>query len=635
MTSTSADSSKRKIVSRFPASEWKITNAAVFSNGADVTRRMVYTIPEDSRTNLEAGAEIELVCEGITTSADRDSFRGSTNSSWLIQGVKLDLKHKSAQQSGAIDTDQMTALLRELKELEVEEREVQNRMEATRKRKKLVDDHLNVMLGIREGTEICPTPGAVDLPAPAVGTIDQVKNLLAFYEKESERECNSNREGVKKAESLQERINIIRAKLIQAGGQQRHWIGPNDNIAAMAEKTESRLKLPTMCQTSGFDATVRLVLSSATGSATTSFTVDLTYQVRNASWSPAYDLRVAATSENVSIGYFADVRQATGEDWRDVSLSLSTAKPSKGSGPPPAGTKQVEYKKPPPPPCAHSARMMMPCGMAYSANQPPQERSGDPMMASRRPEVMTAAVEEQPGDQVGGTAIFAVPKATEVLSDNTPHKVTITRADLPCKLFHYCAPSLSTSVFLQAHIMNKTDFTFLESPSCSVYIGQEFVAKVRMQFVSPGESFHQFLGTDDSVQLSFRHNKFDRKSGWTTKTSSSKLEHTATVRNNCDRTLRLVLAQQLPHSTDEKIKVKLIDPTESHVVSDDNDQGVGVTSFVEYAASKGDGVLPAKVLFNSNTNNIIWLWCIAPRTSGISTYSYSIDWPADKEIVVR
>jgi Domain of unknown function (DUF4139) len=51
--------------------------------------------------------------------------------------------------------------------------------------------------------------------------------------------------------------------------------------------------------------------------------------VRNATWSPAYELH--ATTEagipapSVSLHYRARVTQSTGEDWTDVELTLSTA----------------------------------------------------------------------------------------------------------------------------------------------------------------------------------------------------------------------------------------------------------------------------------------------------------------------
>ena len=51
---------------------------------------------------------------------------------------------------------------------------------------------------------------------------------------------------------------------------------------------------------------------------------------------PRYDLRTASDARSVELGYRAEVRQQTGEDWTEVELALSTAQPHLGArGPDP------------------------------------------------------------------------------------------------------------------------------------------------------------------------------------------------------------------------------------------------------------------------------------------------------------
>lgn len=52
------------------------------------------------------------------------------------------------------------------------------------------------------------------------------------------------------------------------------------------------------------------------------------YLVLNASWSPAYNVRISGAGKEFSLEYIAHVRQTTGEDWNSISLTLSTATPS-------------------------------------------------------------------------------------------------------------------------------------------------------------------------------------------------------------------------------------------------------------------------------------------------------------------
>jgi len=75
----------------------------------------------------------------------------------------------------------------------------------------------------------------------------------------------------------------------------------------------------------------------------------LSYIVPGASWTPAYDARVTTADRTVELGYFGVVRQNTGEDWRDVALTLSTARPALGGGPAPLTPWTLDVYQPRPP----------------------------------------------------------------------------------------------------------------------------------------------------------------------------------------------------------------------------------------------------------------------------------------------
>jgi hypothetical protein len=51
------------------------------------------------------------------------------------------------------------------------------------------------------------------------------------------------------------------------------------------------------------------------------------YIVQNASWYPLYDARVSSELKEAEISYYGMIQQSTGEDWKDISLTLSTAEP--------------------------------------------------------------------------------------------------------------------------------------------------------------------------------------------------------------------------------------------------------------------------------------------------------------------
>ena len=63
-------------------------------------------------------------------------------------------------------------------------------------------------------------------------------------------------------------------------------------------------------------------------------TIRLNYLVDAVNWRPQYKLRANKANEPVMLEYLAAVHQQTGEDWANVSLSLSTAQPLLHAAPP-------------------------------------------------------------------------------------------------------------------------------------------------------------------------------------------------------------------------------------------------------------------------------------------------------------
>ena len=61
--------------------------------------------------------------------------------------------------------------------------------------------------------------------------------------------------------------------------------------------------------------------------------ITLRYLVPNAHWSAVYDAKYNPADNKVSLNYFAEVYQKTGEDWENINLVLSTARPTQNAGP--------------------------------------------------------------------------------------------------------------------------------------------------------------------------------------------------------------------------------------------------------------------------------------------------------------
>jgi uncharacterized protein (TIGR02231 family) len=79
----------------------------------------------------------------------------------------------------------------------------------------------------------------------------------------------------------------------------------------------------------------------------TDLILQVSYMVLGASFNSSYDVRVSTKSDTPTcqLHYYGVITNTTGEDWKDVNMSLSTAKPSLGGHPPDLPTSYVKYRE--------------------------------------------------------------------------------------------------------------------------------------------------------------------------------------------------------------------------------------------------------------------------------------------------
>lgn len=76
--------------------------------------------------------------------------------------------------------------------------------------------------------------------------------------------------------------------------------------------------------------------------------IELSYMVGNAGWFPSYDIRAKNIDEPIQLIYKANVKQDTKEDWKDVKLKFSSAKPNVSGVAPELQTYYLNYNTVPP-----------------------------------------------------------------------------------------------------------------------------------------------------------------------------------------------------------------------------------------------------------------------------------------------
>ncbi|NBV55480.1 MAG: mucoidy inhibitor MuiA family protein [Verrucomicrobia bacterium] len=297
--------------------------------------------------------------------------------------------------------------------------------------------------------------------------------------------------------------------------------------------------------------------------------VHLSYLVRGPSWSPSYDMRADTKAKTLDVTYRAEVRQATGEDWRGVSLRLSTAQPG------------LQGREPRMDPWfLTKAEPMVFAGGLTELRQDANGRAREGQMFNDiRPmdnrfstadandfqtlaKQMKAMEQGRAQVQAGGTAAtFVIERPSDILADNKPAQVTVMRDSFPAYFRHTCVPKLSPFVFLKTKAVNKTDFTFLPGPT-AVFLDGAFVAQANLDLVPSGQDFWTYLGVDQGVSVERKElARREESSGvFGKKTLRTVFDQVFKLKNGKATDIELVLWDQVPASNHEDIKVVFEEP---------------------------------------------------------------------------
>lgn len=287
--------------------------------------------------------------------------------------------------------------------------------------------------------------------------------------------------------------------------------------------------------------------------------VELTYVVSKAGWNPLYDVRLLEEGEQqmLEVGYLAQVIQRTGEDWDDVALTLSTARPALAETLPEL---DPWYISPVSKPVGRRRAKMAP-GLAAPAAPAPVM---DKMMAMATGAVMEAGEADEEVAEValatvdtsGAAVTYQVSGAVTVPADGAPHKVAVARIDLEPELDYVTAPKLVEAVYRRAQVTNDSPYTLLPG-SVNLFAGDEFIGATEFELVAPQGEIELYLGPDDRVKVEreLKRREVDKKL-----IGDRRRLHYAyeiTLENLLPTEAKVTLHDQIPVSRHEDAKVKL------------------------------------------------------------------------------
>lgn len=501
-----------------------VRNVTVFPNGALVTR--------EGTAHVEEPGEHELVVGGLPLSAQPDSLRASGQGpiGTQILGVELEREFHA-------DPPQAT-----LQQLQDAIHEHEERIGQLRGRREMIAQQEQWLGTLGEQSARSFAWGvARGNTRPA-----DIAEMLTYTREEAQRLAALRLDVEREQQQAQRELEALLREQWQQGRA-----NTPDRRAALVR-----------------------VVAPATGEVT----IGVSYLVHEASWSPRYDARVDVAVEAVNLLHQGLISQHTGEDWPDVALALSTARPSAAmrlpddptpwyldvQAPPSSSLVRNPMAMPPAPAARRSARMSSAADDfgEFADMSLPAPGTPAPLMASP----ITATLNHASAivETTGAARTFRLPGRSDVPSDGEPHTLGVGAYELPCRFEYVAEPIVSPGAHLRAMARNSIGQALLPGALHVFHAtttGDEYAGQTWLELTAENAELPLYLGVDDNMPVKRDLVERETERGNLLQSGVRKvtLGYSMKVTNHTGKPQRVVLKDALPLSRHERIKVRVLD----------------------------------------------------------------------------
>jgi uncharacterized protein (TIGR02231 family) len=281
-------------------------------------------------------------------------------------------------------------------------------------------------------------------------------------------------------------------------------------------------------------------------------TLEINYFIPGARWIPTYDVRVDSESSAICLNYYGIITQKTGEDWNDVQLSLSTAKPHISGLLPELDPWYIDFLQPVFKQAMKRAMADKVMQEAYKLSSPQEELKQETAYAESR----------------GTSVTFNIKKRETILGKGEPFKATITQEELQAKLSYICTPKLYEFAFLKAETVNDTKYPFIEG-EVSIFLGENYIGKSKIDAIPIDKTFDLHLGIDERIHVERRLIGEKTDKSFIGKKAVHSYTYRITIENLMKEEKRIIVHDQVPVARHPDIQVKLVRSVPDMVIKED------------------------------------------------------------------
>jgi uncharacterized protein (TIGR02231 family) len=481
-----------------------VTSVTIYGDRATISRRITVSL---------TGQEREIAIENLPAGMSVDSIRASGEGSVAVKilGVRSELIFFEEPIA-----DRLAELEAEDRQLDRQQQSWQAKLDATNREHVYLQDLLK-----------SATNNTRRLPP-----IAEIANLLDFTTSR-QGECSD------RLLDYQERIRLLRSQ------------------RSVLSSQIQQLKTPRARESYTIFTTI---VANAAGE----FTLEIEYTTFGASWRPLYDLRVDSPTKTIVLGYLAEISQNTGEDWQDIQLILSTAKPALGSLPPKLEPWYIDIERPAPPPMMMRARTVAATvpspapqmDLAY-VGESLENFSDMDTIADNLAKPVAATKNLATIERTNSVVTFKIDRSGNIPSDGNPRQVTILTATYPCEFNYLAIPKLVSFAYLQAKSTNPQNGSTLLPGLANIYRDNTFVGTTSIPNIAPGQELTLDLGIDESLEIERELIERQVEKKLLGSDRRITLAYRVKINNLLPSIANLTLREQIPKSRREQIEVKL------------------------------------------------------------------------------
>ncbi|MDH4183228.1 MAG: mucoidy inhibitor MuiA family protein, partial [Nitrospinota bacterium] len=280
---------------------------------------------------------------------------------------------------------------------------------------------------------------------------------------------------------------------------------------------------------------------------------EMEYMLAGAWWSPVYVIRGDSEKGVVDITYGARIQQRTGEDWKNVKLTLSTAQPSAGAKAPKVdpwwvGVRELQvsrYQE-----TSQRAGGRMAKAMAPAPAGAPMEMD---KLAKDEEQVLEARQSMAAVESSGHVVNFNIATRADVPSGGEVKKVSVAQLTLQAQISYVCSPALSQNVFVRATAPNASEFPMLPGEA-DVFQADSFVGKAMMETVAPREKLELDLGVDPAFKVERKLIKREAgQEGIISSKKTTRMVYQTEIHSLLKDTQTVEVSDRLPISRDQRL----------------------------------------------------------------------------------